>query len=134
MMKFVHRGDILFALLLAFFLCWYNVLNLIYLGHCSWLAVARLLMTYIFVAMMLEVMFALISYVRGHPLFGNHKMTFFSWRLVLPIALLFSAASTLFYFISLPVLTTPLTIGLVTGFVLGTILTTLYFYSLVEKK
>lgn len=134
MKNFFHRADMTFALLLAFFLSWYNVLSIIQAGYISWLAIGRLLINFVFIFVLLEIMFALICYVRKKPLFGNTNLTFFSLRAVLPIAVFLSGASSLFYFLAIPKLTVALGIGLAVGFVVGTILSVLYFYSLVEKR
>ena len=135
MNKYIHRGDILSAVLLAFFLTWYNVLGTAQNSELTPLNIARLAMGFAMVAVLLEVVFALICYLRKQSLFGRRKSAFFSWKRTLPVSVLVSGGSTLFYYIYL---SPPIASGtwalLFAGFILGTLLTMLYFYSLVEKK
>jgi hypothetical protein len=133
--KYIHRGDIAFALLLAFFLTWYNVLRAAQSTGFTALGIARLAMGFALVAVLLEVVFALVCYLRQKPLFGKSKSQYFAWRKVLPISALISGCGTVFYYIYLPSplgLATKVTLAV--GFVAGMLLTMLYFYSLVEKK
>lgn len=133
--RYIHRGDITFALLLAFFLTWYNVLGTAQRTGFTTLEVARLVVGFAMVAVLLETVFALICFLRKKPLFGRRKSAFFSWKRTLPVSVLVSGLSTVFYYVYLP---SPLghaaTLLLAAGFVTGILLTMLYFYSLVERK
>lgn len=135
MRAYIHRGDIHFALLLAFFLTWYRVLAIVEASILTPLNIARLAINFVAIATMLEVIFGLICYLRKKPLFGRAKSRFFSWKRTLPVSAVISAAGILFYYFELATPIAGQTIwALVIGFAIGTILTMLYFYSLVEKK
>lgn len=135
MKQYIHRGDITFAMLLAFFLTWYNVLGVAQHGMLTGRNILRLVVSYITVAVLLEVVFALVYYLRKKPLFGNAKSLYFSWARTLPVSLIISACSSLFYYIYLPSPIQGLTLLLIAaGFVVSLVLTMLYLYSLVEKK
>ncbi len=100
MSKYIHRGDIAFALLLAFFLCWGAALMM---EPVSVLNVARLAWRLLLMAVLLEVVLALVAYLRGGKgLFGRKASMFFFWRKSLSISVVVSAAFTLFYAIYLP--------------------------------
>lgn len=130
--KYIHRGDIAFALLLAFYLTWYNVLGCVH--QLTGINIARLGLHFVTVFVLIEIVFGLVCYLRKRPLFGKAKSLFFSWKRIVPISVLVSGGSTLFYYcyLSSPIDSQTL-LFLLIGFVAGTILTMLYFYSLVEK-
>lgn len=133
MKKVFHKADAYFALLLAFFFGWYSVLNMVYVDAVNWLNIGRAAMTFLFIFIMMEVMFVLISFVRGKALMGNARSQYFSWQRVLPIALFMSGANTLFelQFVWPP--SRAIVVTMLLGFVIGTGLTMLYFYTLVDK-
>ena len=60
MRVYIHRGDIHFALLLAFFLTWYRVLAIVEASILTPLNIARLAINFVAIATMLEVIFGLI--------------------------------------------------------------------------
>ncbi len=133
--KFIHRGDISFALLLAFFLTWYRVLDTAQSVGFTLLGIARLVMGFALVAVLLEIVFALVCYLRRKPLFGKKMSAFFSWKRIVPVSMLISGGGTVFYCLYLSSPFSPTTTAtLIVGFIMGTLLTMLYFYSLVERK
>lgn len=135
MKQYIHRGDIHFCLLLAFFLTWYRVLDTLQSATLSGIVIARLAMNFVAIAVMLEVIFALLCYLRGKSMFGKSTLPYFDWKRILPISMLITAGSQVFYYFHLPSpLAAPTMWGFVLGFVAGTLLTMLYFHSLVKRK
>lgn len=127
----IYKGDIFFALLLAYFLSWGYALGM---ADYSWLNVGRLLMHFLFLAAMLGLLLTLVSYLRGKPLMGRAKSAYFSWGRVLPVSIFLSAAYVLFFWLMLP---KPLENRhwwtLLILFIGGCLALLLYFYGLVQK-
>lgn len=131
--KHIHKGDVTFALVLAYFLCSYRFLEADPTRF-GWNQILMLLFWYGIIAVSLEVIFVLVSCLRQKPLFGKRKMAFFAWKRVLPIALIISGVSVACYYFMLPEPTTLQIYILIGEFVVGVIALLLYFYSLVERK
>jgi len=131
--KHIHKGDVIFALVLAYFLCSYRFLE-IDPATFGWARALQLVFWYGIIAASFEIIFVLVSCLRQKPLFGNRKMAFFAWKRVLPIAFVISGASVACYYFMLPEPTTLQIYILITEFVVGFLAIVLYFYSLVKRK
>ena len=127
-----YRGDIFFALLLAYFLIWGAVLAM---PDYSLLNVGRIAIRFALLSVMLAVLLMLVAYLRGKPLFGRSKSMYFSWGRVLPLSVIVSGGYVLLNWLSLP---SPVEarqwVALLVLFVFGCIVLMLYFYSLVQKS
>lgn len=133
MSKYFHRGDMVFSLLLSFFLCWGRALQMV---PVSVLNVLRLLSLVLVVAVLLEIVLALVAYLRGGKgLFGRRASVFFFWRRSAMVSVSVSAFFTLFYAIFPPsgVVETPW-LRLAVLFVLGVVAGMLYLRSLVKRN
>lgn len=133
MQKYIHRGDIAFALLLAFFLCWGAALMM---EPISLLNMVRLAWRFLLVAVLLEVVLALVAYLRGGKgLFGQKASMFFFWQKAIGAGIVLSALFAAFYAIYLPwAYVCAHWLRLVVLGVLGVAAVMLYLRSLVRKQ
>lgn len=131
--KYIHKGDIIFALVLGYFLCAYRFVE-IDIENFGWGDAVRLICWYGIIAVSLEVIFALVSCLRQKPLFGKRKMAFFAWKKVVPLAIIISAISVASCYFTHDNLGTPQYYILAGEFVAGIAAVMLYFYSLVDRK
>lgn len=133
MQKYIHRGDIAFALLLAFFLCWGAALLV---EPVSVLNLVRLVWRFLLVALLLEVVLALVACLRGGKgLFGRKASSFYFWQKAVGAGVVVSALFTAFYAIYLPAAyVCTHWLRLVVLFVLGVAAIMFYLRSLVKKE
>lgn len=133
MLKFIHRGDIAFALLLAFFLCWGAALLM---EPVSVLNVVRLAWRFLLVALLLEMVLALVAYLRGGKgLFGRKASSFYFWQKAVGAGVVVSVLFTAFYAIYLPTAyVCAHWLRLAVLFVLGVAAIMFYLRSLVRKE
>ena len=125
------KNDLYFALLLAFFLEWGEVLMM---PGLTWPNVGHVALRYALLALMLEAVFFLVAYLRKKTLFGHAKSAYYSWGRVVPVSVIVSACYALVRLLTLP---SPVTAfqwwALAVLFVAGCLALMLYFYGLVQK-
>ena len=132
MKNYLGHGDIIFSILLAYFLTWSNALRLNTFGMHE---VLFLLWNIVFNFVVIVALLWIVSRFTKKPLFGQKRAYYYPTRIMLRISLVVVAVLALFnYLTGDHQLTTQRILTYIIGYLLGNAVFMVSFYFLIIKK